>query len=171
MTELHDIAVQLSDSVMRFDSRLLSLSPSELRSSIRIGDSMPVSANEALVRRAIEAIWNRGDLDLADELFAPGYVNHGGLIGDLVLGPEAVKVSAAMYRLAFPSLQISVEEMTTIEDIVLLRWTARSCADLLGDSAVPTDQKLLTGITRGRIADGKIVESWTEWDRSACWAG
>jgi hypothetical protein len=29
------------------------------------------AAHEALVRQAIEVIWNRGDLDAADELFAP----------------------------------------------------------------------------------------------------
>ena len=50
---------------------------------------MPASPNETLVRRAVEAIWNRGDLDAADELFAPGFVNHNGLITDLVSGPEA----------------------------------------------------------------------------------
>jgi len=49
------------------------------------------SAHEALVRQAIELIWNRGDLDAADEFFAPGYVNHHGLIVDLILGPEAVR--------------------------------------------------------------------------------
>ena len=66
---------------------------------------MSSSNNEALVRRAVESIWNRGDLDLADELFAPDYVNHHGLIADVVRGPEAIKVSAALYRLAFPDLR------------------------------------------------------------------
>ena len=70
------------------------------------------SANETLVRRAIEAIWNRGDLDVADELFAPGFVNHNGLITDLVFGPEAIKISAAFYRLAFPDLHVTVEALT-----------------------------------------------------------
>jgi hypothetical protein len=46
------------------------------------------------VRWAIEAIWNRGDLDVADELFAADYVNHYGLIADLVFGPEPVLTSA-----------------------------------------------------------------------------
>ena len=72
---------------------------------------MSASVNETLVRQAIEVIWNRGDLDAADELFAPGYVNHYGLIADLVLGPEAIKVSAALYRVAFPGLHVTVEEL------------------------------------------------------------
>jgi hypothetical protein len=41
----------------------------------------------------IEAIWNRGDLDVADELFAPGFVNHNGLIMDLVFGPQRSRLA------------------------------------------------------------------------------
>jgi hypothetical protein len=126
---------------------------------------MPASTYEALVRHAIEAIWNRGDLDAADELFAAGYVNHYGLIADLVLGPEAVKISAALHRLAYPRLHVSVEETSTIEDTVVLRWTARAGPDTLIDTVVPSRLNSLTGLTRCRIAAGKIVESWTEWDR------
>ena len=126
---------------------------------------MSATANEALVRQVIEVIWNRGDLDAADKLFAPAYVNHYGLIADLVLGPEAVKISAALYRLAFPGLQVSVEEVSTVEDTVVLRWKARTHPDTLGGGALASNHKSLTGITRCRITAGKIVESWTEWDR------
>jgi hypothetical protein len=118
---------------------------------------------ETLVRRAIEAIWNRGNLDVADELFAPGFVNHNGLITDLVFGPEAIKISAAFFRLAFPDLHVTVETLTINEDSVVLCWTARNDPE---DGAVTPGQKVLTGITRSRLADGKIVESWTEWDRA-----
>ena len=128
---------------------------------------MSASAHEALVRLAIEMIWNRGDLDAADQLFGPGYVNHNGLIADLVLGPEAVKVSAALYRVAFPGLHVSVEAINTVEDTVVLRWTAKAAADRLGGGGVASKSKSLTGTTRSRIAAGKIVESWTEWDRIA----
>jgi hypothetical protein len=126
---------------------------------------MSSSANETLVRRAIEAIWNRGDLDVADELFAPGFVHHHGLITDLVVGPEAIKISAAFYRLAFPTLHVTVETLTIKGDSVVLCWTARSSsADDPENGAFPANHKLLRGITRSRVADGKIVESWTEWN-------
>ena len=65
---------------------------------------MAEAQNAALVRRAVEEIWNRGQLDLADVLFAADYVNHAGLIPDLVRGPEAIKISVAFYRTAFPQL-------------------------------------------------------------------
>jgi len=40
---------------------------------------------------------------VADEVFSPDYTNHGGLIPDLVRGPEAIKISVALYRIAFPT--------------------------------------------------------------------
>jgi predicted ester cyclase len=125
---------------------------------------MVASANEALVRRAIEAIWNDGDLDVADELFADEYVNHHGVIADLVRGPEAIKISAALHRLAFPDLHIVIEELSTNKQTVVLRWTAiaRSTGRARGIAA--SSQSSLSGITHSRFAGGRIVESWTEWD-------
>jgi predicted SnoaL-like aldol condensation-catalyzing enzyme len=115
--------------------------------------------NEALVRRAIDAIWNRGELVVADELFGPDYVNHDGLIPDLVHGPEAIKISAALYRVAFPHFYITVEELSSEGETVLIHWTAWR------DRTV-ADETPMTGITRSRLSGGKIVESWTQWDRT-----
>lgn len=128
---------------------------------------MSASDNEMLVRRAIEAIWNRGDLDVADELFAADYVNHDGLVADVGLGPEASKISAALLRLAFPGLLVIVEHLSADEDTVVLRWTARrsSASRPDGSVAAPADESL-TGITRSRLSAGKIAESWTQRDRA-----
>src|SRR4051812_16842359 len=117
---------------------------------------MDPASNEAQVRRAIEAIWNRGGLDAADDLFAPDYVNHQGVIADLVIGPEAIKICAASHRAAFPNLWVVVEDAGAVEDVVVFGWSAGS-----GLVASPS----FRGITRARLVDGKIAESWTEWDR------
>jgi hypothetical protein len=167
MTELHDTAVPGCDPMVSpvsdATSRLSARKPSV---TVRSEGAMSASANEALVRQAIELVWNRGDLEAADDLFAFTYVNHYGLIADLVLGPEAVKISAALYRVAFPGLHVSVAALDTIEDTVVIRWTAtKGFGNRSDDSAIESSQKLLTGITRIRFADGKIIESWTEWDR------
>jgi hypothetical protein len=110
----------------------------------------------ALVRRAVEEIWNQGELAVADVLFARDYINHAGLITDLVRGPEAIKISVALYRTAFPDLQITVDTLTANRDAVLLRWSAR------GGSG----QGRLTGLLVSRIAGGQIAESWTQWDQA-----
>jgi SnoaL-like polyketide cyclase len=110
-----------------------------------------VLQNAALVHRVIEEIWNVGNVDLADELFAPGYVNHGGIIPDLVRGPEGIKFSVALYRAAFPGLHVAVDDLRVDNDRVTLRWTAGS----------------LTGLTDSHLVEGQFVESWTSWDAAA----
>ena len=76
------------------------------------------------MRQVVEEIWNGGDLELADQVFAPDYVNHGGLIPDLVRGPEAIKVSVAVYRLAFPAFRVAVVDVLAQGPSVALRWAA-----------------------------------------------
>jgi hypothetical protein len=114
--------------------------------------------NAALVQRVIDEIWNGGNVDLADELFAPTYVNHGGLIPDLVQGPEGIKFSVAFYHAAFPGLQVAVDDLAVDKNAVILSWTAR------GQDSADAAAATLTGITRSLVIDGQIVESWTSWD-------
>lgn len=111
-----------------------------------------------LVQRVVDEIWNAGNLELADELFASTYVNHGGLIPDLVQGPEGIKFSVAFYRAAFPGLHVAVDDLAVDKDAVILRWTAAGQA--AGDSTTGT----LTGVTRSQVVDGRVTESWTTWD-------
>ena len=111
-----------------------------------------------LVQRVVDEIWNAGNLELADELFAPTYINHGGLIPDLVQGPEGIKFSVAFYRAAFPGLHVAVDDLAVDKDAVILRWTAAGQA--AGDATTGT----LTGVTRSHVVDGRVVESWTTWD-------
>ena len=110
----------------------------------------------ALVRRVIDEIWNAGYIDLADELFSSDYVNHGGLIPDLVRGPEGIKFSVALYRAAFPDLHIRVDSLTSSRGTVRLAWTCTT-------SGVEAT-RALTGKSRSLVAGGQIIESWTEWD-------
>jgi len=43
--------------------------------------------NKAIVRRLIEEVWNKGNLSLVDELFAPNYEHHDSSTPDLGRGP------------------------------------------------------------------------------------
>lgn len=117
--------------------------------------------NIAIVRRAVENVWNRGDLDVADHLFADGYINHGGLISDLVRGPEAIKLSVAFFRTAFPRLHVAIEDLTVDGDMVNMRWSANGGTAVRSDATTGSE---LTGTTLTTLAFGKIVESWTDWD-------
>ena len=120
--------------------------------------------NVALVRRVVEEIWNRGDLDIADALFTAGYVNHAGLITNLVRGPEAIKISVALYRTAFPLLQIGIDTLTAKRDAVLLRWSAHQAPAQAGAPGLGAPGAL-SGLIVSRCAGGQIAESWMHWDQ------
>jgi steroid delta-isomerase-like uncharacterized protein len=126
--------------------------------------NLAISTGE-LVHLIIEEIWNRGQLEMADVLFTDDYVNHGGLIPDLIQGPEAVKLSVALYRSAFPDFYIAVDDVTTEEAATVIWWVAHSRPTLPGGGV---DRRGgLRGITRFRLQAGKIAESWTAWDSRA----
>jgi predicted SnoaL-like aldol condensation-catalyzing enzyme len=127
-----------------------------------------VDQNVALAYRVVEEIWNGADLGVADVLFAPAYVNHGGLISDLVRGPEAIKISVTLYRTAFPDLHIIIDHVIAEKDLIAVHWTARRAhPDHLTGSASKGSHETSTGITLCRLASGKIVESWTSWDTAS----
>jgi hypothetical protein len=118
-----------------------------------------------LIRRAIEELWNAEQLDVADELFASDYVNHGGLITDLIRGPEAVKTTVVFFRRAFPNLSIRINLLETTDGMAVLHWSASNrSASAQAGSDHTDDVRDLAGLMRIRIAGGKVVESWTEWD-------
>ena len=81
--------------------------------------------NKVIARRALEEVFSgQGNLDVADELFAPNYVGHDPASLEDIRGPEGVKEFASMYRNAFPDVQLSVQEQVAEGDMVATRWIA-----------------------------------------------
>ena len=62
------------------------------------------SKNKRLLLWVFMELWNDGKLAVADEIFAPEYVNHDPPSPDFGTGPEGVKQSVKLYRNAFPDL-------------------------------------------------------------------
>jgi hypothetical protein len=125
-------------------------------------------AHHQLIRRIVDEIWNRGHLTVADELFAPDYVNHGGLVTDLVHGPEAIKASVVLVRCAFPALHITVDALTSAGEELTVRWLGRNLPAGMPpaerDSAPNTG---VAGVMRLRVVAGLIRESWVDWDQES----
>lgn len=138
----------------------------------RIGgqDSPPsatAAANARLVRQVIEELWNGGDLDLADHLFAADYINHGGLIPDLVRGPEAIKISVVMARTAFPAWRVAIVDLLAQGSIVALHWVAHRTAPRTSVNAQRSGDPhsdTLSGMLFARLNAGVIQESWLCWE-------
>ncbi len=127
--------------------------------------SEDMNANKELVRHEIEEIFNRGRLDLVEELYARAYVGHDPAAPGPIAGPEGMRALVAQYRDAFPDLQVTIEEQIGEGDRVVTRWTARGSheGEFWGIPATGK-QSTVTGVTISRVADGQVVESWTNWD-------
>ena len=122
--------------------------------------------NEQVARRAIEA-FNTGDESIVDETAAEDFVNHDPAAPEEARGPEGAKEFIRMYRTAFHDLHIEIHECFSDGDLVCTRWTSTGTNDgeLMG--MPPTGKSVsVTGLTIDKVKDGKIVESWNEWDNA-----
>jgi steroid delta-isomerase-like uncharacterized protein len=128
---------------------------------------MSAQENKSVVRREFEEIFSQGgNLDAAQEIYAPDYVGHEPTFGD-VHGVEGAKQFAATFRQAFPDVQTTMEDQLAEGDKVVTRFTARGTHQ--GESedfGPPTGNRIeVTGITFERFSEeGKIVEDWTNFD-------
>jgi predicted ester cyclase len=136
----------------------------------QIAETMPapdLAANKEIARRFREDLWNAGDLALADDLVAHDCLLHSVVPFpiDFARGPDAVRHLVFFYQMAFSEIRISAEQIVAEGDTVAVRWTARGrhTGHLLG--LPPTGRETVTtGIDMLRIAGGKIVEGWVDWD-------
>lgn len=133
-------------------------------------DAATLKANRLIGRRVLLEMWGAGDLDVADELYAPDYVDHVGRGPEAsrVVGPQGIKQAVTMFRTAFPDLRYVVEEEMAERDLVWTRFSATGThlGAFLG--VAPTGRTVsYTGMDLNRIAEGKIVESWVNYDALA----
>jgi steroid delta-isomerase-like uncharacterized protein len=119
-------------------------------------------------RRLLEESFTEGKFDLADQMVAPDAVNHDpALPADMrgLSGPDAVKRTASVYRAAFPDLRMTVDDVITSGEKVVLRWHSEGThrGELAGFAPTGVHASV-TGVSIDLWKDGKIVETWTEWD-------
>ena len=121
--------------------------------------------NKFVIRRSFEELWNKGNLSLADELYTPNYEHHDASSPDFGRGPESEKKRAALYRTAFPDLQLTIEDIIAEGQTVVARWSCRGThkGDLSG--IAPTGKQVtISGVSIARFTNGKMEEGWVNWD-------
>ena len=126
---------------------------------------MAAEVNKAILQRFNELVgevFRTGNVDVLDEVLAPELVYHqSGAPPDL----ESYKRFLAMLRLACPDLSHTVEDMIAEGDKVVdrLTWQATHKGPFMG--IPPTGNRLtVTEIHINRIAEGRIVERWSQPD-------
>jgi predicted ester cyclase len=126
--------------------------------------------NKALVRRLFEEVYNRGNLNAADELLAPGFVDYGAPPGEDA-GIEGYKLAVADLRAANSDLHFSIEEQIAEGDKVVTRAIGKGTLDKKEYRGLaPTGVRItVVNICIHRVFEGKIVEERTVMDESPVW--
>lgn len=135
-----------------------------------MGEAGTIEANKLIGRLVLEQMWGGGRLELADQLYAPHYVDHVGRGPEPaeVKGIDGIKQAVSAFRQAFPDLAYTVEDQIAEGDVVVTRFSARGThrGSFLG--VAPTGRVVTySGFDMNRVRDGRIVESWVNYDALA----
>jgi len=131
-------------------------------------DGSVQARNKAVAMRVFDEIFNQGKFQVANEIYAPDFQNHGphGSV-DLKTDQDAVHAE----KKAFPDLRMSVQEMVAEGDKVAVLWTFQGTHTGSGYAGLPpTGTRVqLRGITIWRIVDGRIVEEWSSFSETGAY--
>jgi steroid delta-isomerase-like uncharacterized protein len=119
--------------------------------------------NKATAKRAFEEILSRGRYELAEQLYARDFINHGIRSNSSL---EEDQAALKGWHAAFPDVVIVPEKLIAEDDLVTIYWIARGTNTGTGNGLPATGKKAeLAGITIWRIVDGKIKEEWSAFDQ------
>jgi predicted ester cyclase len=121
--------------------------------------------NKRIARDFIEGMWNRRDMSVADRYIAPDMTPQGPMSDQFAPGPEGSKAFTSAFLSAFPDVQATIDEQETEGDLVHTWVTFRGTqtGQLMDIPATGRRATVPVHIT-DRIVNGKIIESWAEWD-------
>ena len=123
------------------------------------------SDNQAMIRRLYDEVWNNRKLSALDELLSPSHALHGPNFSGSSIGPEAYKLQVAQFVRAFPDLRWEIEETISENDKVAVVWTFTGTHKGEYRGVAATNKKVsVDGITIHHIIDGKIMDSYANWD-------
>jgi SnoaL-like polyketide cyclase/Protein kinase domain len=75
------------------------------------------------------------------------------------------RIAGRLYRTAFPDLQFTIEDMIGEGETVTCRWSSTGTHQGPLSVIAPSGKKVsVSGMTLARLAGGKIVEGWVNWE-------
>jgi predicted ester cyclase len=125
---------------------------------------MSAEENKAIVRRFYEEI-DKGNIAVLDELVAEDYIDHNPApFPGFAPGRQGLKQAFRLFWEATPGYH-RIEDQIAEGDKVVTRLTSfgKHEGDLPGAPRTGNEMEM-TSITIHRIANGKLVEKWSEKD-------
>jgi steroid delta-isomerase-like uncharacterized protein len=124
---------------------------------------MSAEQNKANLRRLFIETMSKGDLSVADELLTPDHVSHG--LQTPVTGREGFKMAVAMFRAAFPDMQVTIDDVIAEGDKVASHGTMAGthAGDFLG--IPPTGRHIILGYSdMWTVENGQFTEHSVQHD-------
>ncbi len=114
-------------------------------------------------RRLIEETFGKGRLDVYDEICAADYRSHDPFNGESTLEQE--KELCRSYRAAFADLKPTVLASWSDGETVTTHWRMTGVHTGTLKGIAPTGARCtVEGISVGRYRNGRLAESWVQWD-------
>ena len=125
---------------------------------------MSSEENKRIARQVLEQLFEKGNLDAADELIHPDFVNHEAP-ADNPQGPEGLKETVGWLRGLWGPMRAEIEDEICEGDKVVARLTmhGRHVGEFLGRP--PTGKEFAAEhIHIWRMEEGKVIEHWSVRD-------
>ena len=117
--------------------------------------------NKELVHRMNDEVWNKGNLEIMDELYSADFVLHFLPDGSESRGLDKQRDHIRDHRKAFPDWAEEIKQIVAEGDLVVTHFvsTGTNEGSFLGNP--PTGKQIRANeMSIYRIADGKIAEQW-----------
>ena len=122
---------------------------------------MPVDIKN-IARHFLVELWNQGDFNAVKQLLASDYDGHSSTE---IHGTEGALEFVPRLRAAFPDFRFSIRDQIAEGDKVATRWKIDGTHAGEFQGMPPSGKRMeMTGITIFRIANGKLIEGWTNED-------
>ena len=111
-------------------------------------------------------LWNGGNVDLVDAMYAEGCVRHNADMGDSK-GPEGVKKFVKWVYTAYPDFKVSFDKRFELKDRIVTLWSATGTNNgPLNEKMPATGKKVsFSGLGMQVIENGKITEEWAYYNQ------
>jgi len=128
------------------------------------------NSNKEKLIKLIEEIWNKGNLDLVNELVSDRYeIKHdpGDPWESKVLNHEAFKNRVILTRNIFPDLKFDIQDFVCEKNKISISWYMSGTQIGSVPNLLPATGKSInaSGLTIYYFSEGKISRHWQVFDR------
>jgi predicted ester cyclase len=116
------------------------------------------TVQSTLIYRWFEEVWNKDNKNAIDSLMTNNSMTKGILSENQPDGAEGFKIFFDDFRSQFHDVKVNVEDVLSEDDMESARTTVSA---IHTKSGKPVS---FTGMCMVKVDDGKIAESWNNWD-------